>query len=187
MQKTILSLVLAFAAGQASANEFAEPLAELAAPELVTWVADPAIIAAVRAQNEAHAGLTQADIDALDLQWRAEAGAPAALITPILGNSLSEYLRGRKEAGAGLYGEIFVMDNHGLNVGQSDVTSDYWQGDEDKWQVPQSTGGVHFGDVEFDESAQTYLSQVSLPIVDPDSGAFIGAITVGVNVEALVQ
>ncbi len=187
MQKVVLGLILGLAAAQASANEFAEPLAELASNELAAWVTDPAIIAAVRAQNELHAGLTQADIDALDLRWRAEAGAPADLIAPILANALSEMLRARKEAGAGLYGEIFVMDNHGLNVGQSDVTSDYWQGDEDKWQVPQATGGVHISDVEFDESAQTYLSQVSLPIVDPDSGAFIGAITVGVIVEALVQ
>jgi len=49
--------------------------------------------------------------------------------------------------------------------------------------VPHDTGEIHFGDVEFDESSQTYLSQVSAPIMH--EGEFIGTITVGVNVEGL--
>jgi hypothetical protein len=43
--------------------------------------------------------------------------------------------------------EMFVMDAKGLNVGQSDVTSDYWQGDEAKWQKTYGAGpGVVFVD-----------------------------------------
>jgi uncharacterized phage infection (PIP) family protein YhgE len=38
-----------------------------------------------------------------------------------------------------------VKDNKGLNVGQSDVTSDYWQGDEAKWKksYKMGAGAVH--------------------------------------------
>ena len=32
------------------------------------------------------------------------------------------------------------MDKFGLNVGQSSVTSDYWQGDEDKFQKTFAVG-----------------------------------------------
>ena len=77
------------------------------------------------------------------------------------------------------------MDAQGLNVAQSDVTSDYWQGDEAKWQETYNTGNVHIGDVELDESTQTYQAQVSLPIFDPESNAVIGAATFGVNLELL--
>ena len=78
------------------------------------------------------------------------------------------------------------MDNKGLNVGQSDMTSDYMQGDEAKWQKTFSQGaGVMFIDeVEFDESSKAFQSQASVTIVD-ESGKPIGAITVGVNVEKL--
>lgn len=38
------------------------------------------------------------------------------------------------------YAEIFVMDNQGANVAMSDKTSDYWQGDEDKF-VRSFAGG----------------------------------------------
>jgi hypothetical protein len=79
------------------------------------------------------------------------------------------------------------MDDKGMNVALSDVTSDYWQGDEAKWQQTYLVGpdAVHIGDVELDESTQTYQSQVSITVVDPDTKAPIGALTFGVNVEAL--
>jgi hypothetical protein len=40
--------------------------------------------------------------------------------------------------------------------------------------------------VEFDESTQTYQGQISVAISDPDTGDVVGAITVGVNVDALM-
>jgi hypothetical protein len=48
-------------------------LAEIAEIELVAWTQDPDLIAAVKAQNKAHAGMAKTRIDELDLQWRAEA------------------------------------------------------------------------------------------------------------------
>ena len=64
----------------------------------------------------------------------------------------------------GLFTEIFVMDAVGLNVAASDTTSDFWQGDEAKWQQTYSagSGAVHISDVELDESTQSYQSQVEL-------------------------
>ncbi len=44
---------------------------------------------------------------------------------------------------------------------------------------------IHISEVEEDESTQSYQSQLSLPVVDPSSGAVIGAITLGINVELL--
>ena len=80
------------------------------------------------------------------------------------------------------------MDNRGLNVGQSDVTSDYWQGDEAKWKKTflVGPGAMIIDDVELDESTQTFQSQLSMSITDQATGEVIGAITVGVDVEAIV-
>ena len=79
------------------------------------------------------------------------------------------------------------MDNKGLNVGQSNITSDYWQGDEAKWQdtFMQGANSIHISEVEEDETTQTYQSQLSLPVIDPSSQSVIGAITIGINVDAL--
>ena len=109
------------------------------------------------------------------------------MIDAVLGNALSGYLRQQKDSAGGLVTEVFVMDNRGLNVGQSDVTSDYWQGDEAKWQKTYSAGpnAIFVDEVEMDESTQTFQSQLSMSIVDPATGEVIGAITVGINVDAL--
>ncbi len=152
------------------------------------WLADPAIVEAIKAQNAAHAALTQGDIDALDGKWRAEVEASAKpTVDAALANGVSKFLTGKKNAAEGLITEVFVMDNKGLNVGLSDVTSDYWQGDEDKFQKSYGAGAnaIFVDEIETDESTQTMQAQVSVTISDPASGAPIGAITLGIDVEKL--
>lgn len=153
--------------------------------QIKSWASKPLVVESIKKQNGKNASLSQAEIDRLDKQWRAETKATdQPLISSILTNALSAYLKDVKADAAGLYTEIFVMDNKGLNVGQSDVTSDYWQGDEAKWKKTFQNGpdGVLIDEVEFDESSQTYQSQVSVSIVDPATGRTIGAVTVGVDV-----
>lgn len=150
--------------------------------KIKSWLHDPIVINALKAQNEKHAALAQADIDKLDGQWRAE---DVTLIDPVLNNALSKYLQTVVSGSEGMYSEIFVMDNKGLNVGQSAKTSDYWQGDEPKFQETFGKGvdDVHVGEVEFDESSQSYQTQLSVRI--SDGGTPIGAVTIGINAEIL--
>ncbi len=178
---------VSFGTAQAS-GEHVGPATEFAKSTVSQWVASPQVIAAVKAQNARHANLRQADIDTMDKQWRNEVDdASKPLIDEVLKNAVSRYLAEMKEAAGGMVTEVFVMDNRGLNVGQSDVTSDYWQGDEAKWKKTYSVGpeAIFVDDVEMDESTQSLQTQVSMSIRDPETNAVIGAITVGVNVEAL--
>lgn len=148
----------------------------------------PEIIAAVRAQNASTAGYDQSEIDALDQQWRAEVGsADTPMISAVLDNEASDFLRAQVDGSKGKITEAFVMDAHGLNVASALVTSDYWQGDEAKFSetFPKGPDAAHFGDVERDESTGTYQAQISLTLTDPETGEPIGAMTVGVNAEAL--
>lgn len=153
------------------------------------WLQDDVVIAAVKDQNEAHAKLTQPDIDALDGRWREQSSQGGPLIAKVLGNTLSAYLKTIEQDSNGLITEVFVMDNRGLNVGQSSVTSDYWQGDEDKWQRSYSAGpgAVFIDEVELDESSQRFQTQVSVPVLDPESGKAIGAVTIGIDAEGLLM
>jgi hypothetical protein len=181
----VLALLPAVAGAK---TDYEQVIKQTLLPNIQKIVADPAIVAAVKAQNEKHAALSEPQIVELDKQWRAETKAAAKpLIDGVLGNALSKHLKKVKDGGAGAYSEIFVMDNKGLNVGQSDITSDYWQGDEDKWQKTYRVGpqALVIDKVEFDESSQMFQSQVSVTVIDPATGQPIGAITIGVNVENL--
>lgn len=155
---------------------------------VVPFLSEAVVVDAINAQNAKFAGLQQADVDALDQKWRAEVEAgDKPMIDEALASPLSKFLVEQREKSEGVITELFVTDGKGLNVGQSDPTSDYWQGDEAKWQksFQAGPGTVFVDEVEKDESTQQLQTQVSATIVDPKTGAAIGAITVGLNVEGL--
>ena len=182
MFRTAIAAALIVTGASAQAAGVADQARAFVQDRLGGVMSSPELIAAVRAQNDRNGALSQAEIDELDAKWRA---GDADLIGPVLANDLSQMLAGVVQEGGGAFSEIFVMDSKGLNVGQSDRTSDYWQGDEAKWIETYLVGAdaVHVSDVEEDESTQTFQVQVSMTIVD--AGAPVGAITVGVDVEYL--
>jgi hypothetical protein len=184
------SVVLAAAVASVpvvSAHEYEAPMKKHFADVVSKWVNDQKVITAVKAQNQANAALTQAQIDAQDKEWRGGVDAGGnALTKKVLDNALSVYLKKVQADSKGLYTEIIIMDNKGLNVGQSSMTSDYWQGDEPKFtkSFGAGKGAVFVDEVEQDESTQAFQSQISATISD-EAGNPIGAVTIGVNVDSL--
>lgn len=146
------------------------------------------VLMATRNQNVARGQLSSDEIDALDKQWRAEREAQRKpLISGTLSNALSAYLTRIQAHSLGLYSEIFVMDRNGLNVGQSAITSDYWQGDEAKFQRTFSVGptAVFVDEAEYHEGSDTWRAQVNLTIADPATKESVGAATFEINLTEL--
>lgn len=184
----ILATAALLAAPTANAQDYQSQMLSYLQDEIMPWASESVLIDAVRAQNDTTAAYTQADIDALDAAWRNEiALSDRPTIDPVLDNAASEFLRERVAEAGGTITEVFIMDARGLNVAASDVTSDYWQGDEAKFSetFPNGAGASHISEVEYDESTQSYQAQISFPIVDPVSNEVVGAATVGVNADAL--
>lgn len=180
---------LAVAASAWAAGPHEAAMREFAESTVATWISDPVVVEAIKKQNARSARLSEKEILAMDKKWRAETSASKRpMIDQILSNQLSRFLAKARGEQKGIVTEIFVMDNRGLNVGQSDVTSDYWQGDEAKWQKTFLVGpdAMLIDEIELDESTQTFQSQLSMSITDGPSGPVIGAITVGIDVEAVV-
>ena len=193
MKTTIFASALLAAIAFAPVSAMAEdahvaPVKDFVSSNVEGWLADPVVIDAINEQNAKTSGLDQAAIDKMDKDWRAQATASdKPMVDEVLARALSKFLMEKKEGSEGMITEMFVMDAKGLNVGQSDVTSDYWQGDEAKWQKTYGVGaGVVFVDeVEEDESTQALQSQASVTISDPATGKPIGAITIGINLDML--
>ena len=95
----------------------------------------------------------------------------------------AEYLREKFQRSGGAIVEIILVDAKGLNVAATKAPSDYWQGDEPKFQNSFGAGkdGVDTGALEFDDSIGNYSAQITLPIADPATNELIGAVTVGVS------
>ena len=179
MNKLIASILL-FLSVSALAEEAPESVKALA-PTLTAWGMDAALVEAVKAQNEK--GISLDAIKVRDAEWRKVAGLDAEMKAMM--NSTAAKRMSEMEKSQSYFFELFLMDNQGANVAMTNKTSDYWQGDEAKWQesFKGGSGAIHIGDVEFDESAQDYLVQISVPVMD--AGKAIGAITIGVNIDDL--
>ena len=145
------------------------------AAKLSAWGSDAVIVAAVKAQNAKRVPL--ATIKSLDQQWIA--GKAATLVRQMTIGTCADYLRKLASMNAG-YGEVFVMDNQGALVCANAKTTDYWQGDEAKWQraFAEGKGSVFIDRPRYDDSSARNLAQISVPVLE--NGRAIGAITVGV-------
>jgi hypothetical protein len=176
----IIGLVVVGMTGMVCAAEKApQKVVELANSTLTELGTDPVIVKAVKDENAKRKSLTQ--IQDVDKKWKATAGI-ADYMQAIMDSECGKHLRSVQNDFP-YYAEIFVMDNQGANVAMTDKTSDYWQGDEAKFKKSFNggSGAVFVDEVEFDDSTQAYLVQVSVPVKDGET--VIGAITFGVDVD----
>lgn len=120
------------------------PLAERVA-------SDPALVAAVAAKNAS--GESADDVQRKDREWTANAKAP--LRSDLTSGACADRLRSLVQADAFVV-EAFLTDSRGALVCASRETSDYWQGDEAKWQKTYGEGKRLF----IDEPAQDVSSGV---------------------------
>lgn len=149
---------------------------------LLPLITNEVLVREAKAQNVRRVPL--AEIQAQDKAW-SEAESELPIQKEKLSNASAAAIRAFVRELPALR-EVFAMDDQGANVGQNNLTSDYWQGDEEKWQrsFAGGKGGVDAGKAKFDKSANATLQQVSLPLVDTD-GTVVGAITFGLAVEGL--
>ena len=148
---------------------------------LLAYSNDATLVKATESLNNKKVSLDK--IKAIDKQWKnAEEELPIML--DVIENETAKHLRSIMKKHTEIV-EVFVMDNQGAVVGENDLTSDYWQGDEAKWQnsFAKGLGGVDVGKEELDKSTNQVLQQVSLPIVK--DGKVIGAVTWGLNLNKI--
>ena len=138
---------------------------------------NPMLVRATLRQNMQK--LPMDEIERLDNEWRA-----TKELTPfkqsLQSSQPGRFLKGTVTRLASI-NEAFLTDNQGANVAAYPATSDYWQGDEKKWTASfnEARGEVFIGELELDESTQTYAVQISAPVID--RGQTIGVLVVGVT------
>lgn len=149
---------------------------------LIQLLRDPFIVAEVEKSNKIHQDIKLVEILELDRKWRS---GDIVFISPFLTNEVALRLLKFQEENSG-FSEIFISDAHGLNVGQTNKTTDYYQADEDWWVLAYDSGRgkEHYGSIEFDESSQTEAISIYIPIMSDAAGA-IGVSKAVISVAAI--
>lgn len=158
-----------------------ETILEDEASALAGWGRVPEFVRETREQNAKKKSIEQ--IRNTDLAWVYATGE-TAFMRVLLNNECSKKLEALV-AGDDLRREAMVMDNQGALVCASGRTSDYWQGDEDKWlkSFGDGSGVTYIAEPSFDDSVGAVLVQISVPLIDGQDT--IGVVTIGLDLEEL--
>lgn len=163
-----------------------ETIKKIVAPWLQRIRTNKDIISAVVQQNETNKTKSPNQLTKIDEQWQlafkvGDFNFPKTILSQTLSQSLKQVSVSSKE----LLSEIIIMDERGYNVAVLDMTSDYWQGDENKFtQVYAKTSStLYFDQIKYDASSKRFQVQVSAPLFDLKNQKAIGAITLGVDVD----
>ena len=141
-----------------------------------TMARDAELVAAVGAKNAEKEPLEA--VQKKDKEWTSRPDSP--LRKALVGSPCAQRLR-QLIAPDSMVIEAILMDNQGANVCVSRETSDYWQGDEPKWQKTFRVGQEVFVDEPaYDESAHSYAVQLSVPV--SEGGLRTGALTLTLKV-----
>ncbi|EJC72959.1 hypothetical protein Rleg10DRAFT_1399 [Rhizobium leguminosarum bv. trifolii WSM2012] len=150
-------------------------------------VETPLVLKAIAEQNAEFGDVSEKDMRVLDKTYRSEIDHHHLhMVKLLLDKSVSHYLKIRQDASQGAIVEFFVTDIHGLNVGQSVITADYWQGDEEKYLRTFASGSpdIFIDRAERNESTQMLETQASFVVMD-DEARPIGVATVTIAIDAL--
>ena len=133
----------------------------------------------------------QGYINEKDQEW---ISVPKEVTTPfmeeLINNRLSQQLRNRIDFYEGKYshkviGELFLTNKYGANIAQTGKTTDYYQADEQWWQIAKKDG-FYIRDVEYDESADVYSTDIGIRVED-EAGNFLGVMKVVLNIEEVIN
>jgi len=179
----VLALFLPLAAVQPSGTENLDAVIADEVKQIRTWAQDTTLVEAVSRQNALQIPLAR--IRSIDISWQTET-ADNTRMQALLKNPCAKRLQALAGSRSG-YREAFVMENQGALVCITRKTSDYWQGDEAKWQksFAEGRGEVFVAEPELDESTGVKLIHISVPIMD--AGKAIGVLAVGIEHDLLVR
>ncbi|MCQ8889918.1 cache domain-containing protein [Pseudoalteromonas carrageenovora] len=132
--------------------------------------------------------LSEDELIKADKQWQTEVkNEQAKLGKLMLDKALSKKLNEWQSQFNGSVTEVILTDNQGKNVAISKLTSDYWQGDEDKFnKVFTLIDDYYFDNVEYDASTHHFQVQLSIPVFNEHYN-HIGVLIIGIDVEKALR
>lgn len=137
------------------------------------WAVDAVVVKAVKDQNN------KGPIPDMDnAKWKTIRRTDD-VVKEFQSNPAGQYLKGKVASSNGAFTEAFLSASRGEKVAFVEKTTSYIHRGQPKFDVPYGSSKAWQGSPEFDESAQTYQIQISVPVLDGRKA--IGALVVGVN------
>jgi sensor histidine kinase regulating citrate/malate metabolism len=157
-------------------------------PQISTWAEQSVVVNYVQKINAQHSNYSKSQIRALNKQWQQQLNSSdKPLISGVMNNELSELLEKIQEHSNGLYQGILITDTKGLNIGETFISNEYWQGGQRFWKKAFATSPakpyIFQGS---NKKGQLKPAMIALPILD-SQGRPIGVVAVNIDTSKLGQ
>ncbi|NQZ22148.1 MAG: hypothetical protein HRT53_08840 [Colwellia sp.] len=133
------------------------------------------VVSSLLEANKKNVGIVK--IMQLDANWQLNRKLQKSVMQTSLASQIIEFIKNPTFD----ISEMMVLDKNGVLVAVSPKPTDYWQGDEDKFQQPIRINGDYIGPTKWDSSASTYQFFYCLLIKDEDQKV-IGVLVTGLDV-----
>jgi ABC-type amino acid transport substrate-binding protein len=163
---------------------------ELLGRKIERWKRLPNLESALSAANKKTHNLSEQEIMSRDKKWmHSFVETDHSYSLGLVDQPLSAELREIKKQSQDMITEVIVTDNRGLNVAVSDMTSDYWQGDEDKFTqcYGKPANSVIFSNINYDESTKRFQLHLSVPLYSEHKFDPLGVMIFGIDVEKVLS
>jgi hypothetical protein len=167
-----------------------QQIKELLMRKIERWKRLPKLETVLKERNLKTRRFSKQEIAERDKKWaQAFMQDDFSYSIELVDQELSAHLREIKKQSQDVITEIIVTDARGLNVAISDMTSDYWQGDEEKFTAvfSQPANTMHFGDINYDESTKRFQLHLSVPLYTEEKFEPLGVMVFGVDVEKVLS
>ena len=146
---------------------------------------NPQIIEIIKKFNKKNQKISISDFLKDDKKWKETKGIND-FIKPFIINECAQFLIEFQEQ-YDEFPEIFITDEKGLIVGETNKTSDYYQADEQWWieAYNDGIGKIYYGVIEYDESAHAEAIPIYIPVMDSQDKKAIGVIKAVCDITAI--
>ncbi len=163
-----------------------EAVLQLASEYFQEWWQQPSWLESLRQAARQSPPSAEALVQA-DARWLQEQTAEQQpLINQVLATPVAQQLQ-QAVAQDRRLSEVMLSDKYGQLLAASAITSDFYQGDETAFIQSQTVpeNQLLLEPIAYDNSSRQFSVKVSEPLYDPKGGAFLGVLTLAVNIDQL--
>jgi Cache domain len=150
--------------------------------------ADTAIVDAVKASDRQYLGAGEeaiaARIQKIEGQW--DTPSADSLVKDMLSSRASRWLQQQRSLNRRLL-KIIVSDENGASVAATGKPVHYAEADQQRWQAVYAggKGAVNVTEVRYDASTQSDYVDIAVPVLEEESGRFMGVVSALVDISGL--
>jgi len=156
--------------------------------DISTIAREPNVVDAVKASNRQYGGISEeaiaARIQKIEGQW--DTPSADSVVKAMMSSRASRWLQQQHELNPRLL-KIVVADENGAAVAATGKPIHYLEADQQRWQAVYAggKGAVNVTDVSYDANTESDYVEIAVPVLEEDSGRFLGAITALIDMSGL--